>query len=101
MLRKTSSVQKVGSGISSTMQGRKQPTQKEISEIREQKRAHTTTTTFSEGEDTQDLIFPREDYNKLTTKPLREIIKEKGLGRKSLCKLKKQELINIIVKDSG
>ncbi|KAJ7394544.1 hypothetical protein OS493_000359 [Desmophyllum pertusum] len=41
---------------------------------------------------------PEEDYSHFTLKQLRDIVKEKGLNRKGLSKLKKQELIDLIEK---
>ena len=41
-------------------------------------------------------LIPREDYNKLTIKRLKEVVKERAIGTMGLSKLKMQELINII-----
>lgn len=53
-----------------------------------------------EDEDMPEVTH-REDYNKLTTKRLREIVKERGLRTKGLSKLKEQELIGLTERGSS
>ena len=68
----------------------------DIREIRKQRRSEIGASALSQ-DDTPDPT-PEEDYSHFTLKQLRDIVKEKGLNRKGLSKLKKQELIDLIEK---
>ena len=67
----------------------------EIVKITKQKRSENGNLPLSEEEDMPGPA-PRQDYNKLTIKRLKEIVKERGLSTKGLSKLKKRELISLI-----
>lgn len=68
---------------------------RDISEIRKHKRSQIRRLSLPKDEDMPEVTH-REDYNELTTKQLREVVKERGLGTKGLSKLKEQELIGLI-----
>lgn len=73
---------------------------RDISEIRKHKRSQIRRLSLPKDEDMPEVTH-REDYNELTTKQLREVVKERGLGTKGLSKLKEQELIGLIERGSS
>ena len=96
-------MQKVGSEFSSTTKGRNQVTRKENWITRDMNQAKLGS---SKGHQSgirhlvkmkkMPGLIPREDYNKLTIKRLKEVVKERAIGTMGLSKLKMQELSNII-----
>ena len=64
------------------------------------KRSPMGNSSLSEVEEMPELT-PREDYNKLTIKRFKEIVKERGNGEMGHSKLKMQELINLMERGSN